>query len=113
VSVRAAASICSEVMKLLEPLPLLLLALAAVPHRAAAAAQLGEGCQLEDSEKVDCGQVGTDQAGCEAMGCCWQPVDAASNENNSSRTGKCPEPEFLNFFGAQELFPRNRFRQSM
>ncbi len=75
-------------MKLLVQLPLLLLPLAAVQHRAAAA---GEGCQLADSEKVDCGQVGTDQAGCEAMGCCWQPVDAdaASTENNSSRAGKC------------------------
>jgi hypothetical protein len=99
-------------MKLLVQLPLLLLPLAAVPHRAAAA---GEGCQLADSEKVDCGQVGTDQAGCEAMGCCWQPVDAdaASTENNSSRTGKYPEPEFFNFKGAQESIPRNKFRQSM
>jgi len=103
-------------MKLLvQQLPLLLLPLAAVQHRAAAAAaaQLGEGCQLADSEKVDCGQVGTDQAGCEAMGCCWQPVNAASTENNSSRTGKCPEPGFLNFKGAQESIPRNQFRQPL
>jgi hypothetical protein len=111
-SVSAGFSIYPKVMKLLVQLPLLLLPLAAVQHRAAAA-QLGEGCQLADSEKVDCGQVGTDQAGCEAMGCCWQPVDAASTENNSSRTGKCPEPEFLNFKGAQESIPRNQFRQPM
>jgi hypothetical protein len=112
-SVSAGCGIYPEVMKLLEQLPLLLLPLAAVPHRAAAAAQLGEGCQLADSEKVDCGQVGTDQAGCEAVGCCWQPVNAASTYNNSSRTGKYPEPEFLNFKGAQESIPRNQFRQSM
>ncbi len=74
----------------MDQLPLLLLPLAAVPHRAAAA-QLGESCQLADSEKVDCGQVGTDQAGCEAMGCCWQPVNAASTKYNSSRTGKYSE----------------------
>jgi hypothetical protein len=113
-SVSAGCGIYPEVMKLLvQQLLLLLLPLAAVPHRAAAAAQLGEGCQLADSEKVDCGQMGTDQAGCEAMGCCWQPVDAASTYNNSSRTGKYPEPEFLNFKGAQESIPRNQFRQSM
>jgi hypothetical protein len=93
-SVSAGCGIYREIMKLLvQQLPLLLLPLAAVQHRAAAAAaaQLGEGCQLADSEKVDCGQVGTDQAGCEAMGCCWQPVNAASTENNSSRAGKYPE----------------------
>ncbi len=112
--VSAGCGIYPEVMKLLVQLPLLLLPLAAVQHRAAAAAaQLGEGCQLADSEKVDCGQVGTDQAGCEAMGCCWQPVDAASTYINSSRTGKYPEPEFLKFKAAQESIPRNQFRQSM
>ncbi len=95
-SVSAGCGIYPEVMKLLVQLSLLLLPLAAVQHSAAAAAQLGEGCQLADSEKVDCGQMGTDQAGCEAMGCCWQPVKAASTENNSSRTGKYHQLDFLN-----------------
>ena len=27
-------------------------------------------------ERVDCGQVGTQQAECEAGGCCWDPVKA-------------------------------------
>ena len=42
-------------------------------------------CDLTDSDKVDCGEVGIDQGGCEAKGCCWQPVSAAAaNINNNS-----------------------------
>ena len=33
-----------------------------------------EGCDVSNSDKQDCGMVGTDQQQCEASGCCWQPV---------------------------------------
>jgi len=32
-------------------------------------------CAVSSEDKVDCGQMGTNQAQCEAAGCCWQPVD--------------------------------------
>jgi len=35
-------------------------------------------CDVGDSDRVDCGHVGTDQPSCEASGCCWKP--AASDQ---------------------------------
>ena len=32
------------------------------------------GCDVSNSDKQDCGVVGTTQQQCEATGCCWQPV---------------------------------------
>jgi hypothetical protein len=48
----------------------------------------GANCELTDNEKVDCGQMGIDQAGCEAKGCCWRPVLDAAVANNTFYTGK-------------------------
>merc|ERR1712076_72167 len=32
-------------------------------------------CAVSSEDKVDCGQMGSSQASCEAAGCCWQPID--------------------------------------
>ena len=34
-----------------------------------------DGCDVSSEDKVDCGQMGTHQDTCEAVGCCWEPVD--------------------------------------
>jgi len=34
----------------------------------------GQGCDVANSDKLDCGFMGVDQSKCEADGCCWQPV---------------------------------------
>ena len=32
-------------------------------------------CEVSNAEKVDCGQMGTNEQQCLAGGCCWQPVE--------------------------------------
>lgn len=36
---------------------------------------LAQSCDLQDPQKVDCGFMGIDKAGCEAKNCCWRPVN--------------------------------------
>jgi len=42
-------------------------------------------CEVSNIDKWDCGQMGTNQAQCEADGCCWVPV--AADRNTSSGAG--------------------------
>jgi len=35
-------------------------------------------CSIDNSQKVDCGHTGTQQADCEASGCCWVPAEQNS-----------------------------------
>jgi len=35
---------------------------------------LAYDCNVDDSHKIDCGHVGTNQQQCEASNCCWKPV---------------------------------------
>lgn len=35
-------------------------------------------CDLPEASRVDCGDYGTQQPGCEASGCCWQPAGEGS-----------------------------------
>jgi len=39
------------------------------------ASAVSDTCDVSESSRSDCGQVGTDQSSCEASGCCWSPVD--------------------------------------
>jgi len=41
---------------------------------------LADNCDVSDSDKIDCGHMGTNQQECEAANCCWRPVDP--NPNN-------------------------------
>jgi hypothetical protein len=40
-------------------------------------------CDVSNIDKWDCGQMGTNQAQCEADGCCWVPVTANHNASGS------------------------------
>jgi len=37
----------------------------------------GHNCPTKDSDKTDCGIVGTNQTGCEGTGCCWSPSNTS------------------------------------
>jgi len=41
---------------------------------------LAYDCNVNDNQKVDCGHVGTNQAQCEAVNCCWKPVAKAEGD---------------------------------
>jgi hypothetical protein len=36
-------------------------------------------CSIGNVNKLDCGYAGIDQQGCQAKGCCWQPVSVSTS----------------------------------
>ena len=58
---------------------------------------LADNCDVSGSDKIDCGQMGTNQQQCEASNCCWEPVDP-----NPSNLPWC-------FYGADHPDPCKEF----
>jgi len=71
----ASARMRTLVLFLLVALPCLTLAWGLRGHM-----QGGEGCDVSDGDKQDCGVMGTTQEQCEGSGCCWRPVSSTEKD---------------------------------